>query len=314
MLPPVILALLSITLLLVVAPAIQQRSWLALIGASWRVILGMLVPLVAFIATCADEPDWKGASPGGWIGCFDAAKLVLLPLVVWALACVYALEVWRDEQRAKDWLVLGCSQGAVVSGYFCLRVLSSVSAWPGFFRGHGLGEVLWVLAILLMPFVVCAYFAYRTRQLWRESEMTRLKFWVSQLWGLPFWIGALFNARRIYSNLPDEPPQGCFVVTAAARGHAQLVGPFVPHARHARHGRVRHVNRQLLTFWAFEQRWQSAAPRTHRAFRRLYNNVGPHLARRLTNPWLADAAYLALKPCEWLAARLLRRPSPNSDK
>lgn len=311
MLPPALIIVLSVAVLLAVAPAIQRRSWLALIGASWRVVLAMLLPLAAFIVTCADEPSWKGASRGGWIGCFDAAKLVLLPLVAWSLACVYALEIWRVEQRAKSWLVLGCSQGAVVSGYFCLRILIYVFAWPDSLPARGLGEVLLLFAILLMPFVVCAYFAYRTRQLWRESEMSKLKFWLSQLWGLPFWIGALFNARRIYANLPDEPPQGCFVVTAAARGHAQLVGPFVPHARH---GRVRPVNHQLLTFWAFEQRWQATAPRTHRAFRRLYNTVGPRLARRLTNPWLADAAYLALKPAEWLVARLLREAPPKPSK
>lgn len=304
MLPPAILVVLFVTLLLVAAPAIRQRLWLLLVGASWRVILGMLLPLAAFIASCAEEPAWKGASPGGWIGCFDAAKFVLLPLAAWALACVYALEVWRVEQRARSWLVLGCSQGAVVSGYFCLRLLSSVTAWPGFFRVQGLGEVLCVLAILMMPFVVYAYFAYRTRQLWRESGMSKIKFWLSQLWGLPFWIGALFNARRIYDNLPDEPPQGCFVVTAAARGHAQLVGPFVLHTRH---GLVRSVNRQLLTFWAFERRWQATAPRTHRAFRRCYNVAGRRLARRLNNPWLADAAYLALKPAEWFAAFTLPR-------
>ncbi len=200
--------------------------------------------------------------------------------------------------------MLGCSQGAVVSGYFCLRLLCSSSSGPGFFGARGLGEVLLVCALLAMPFVACAYFGYRTRQLWCESGMSKFKFWFSQLWGFPFWVGALLNARRIYSNLPDEPPQGCFVVTAASRGHAAVVGPFEAHERN---GVVRRVNRQLLTLWAFETRWQTRAPQSHRAFRRVYNVLGRRCARCLRNRWLADAAYLALKPAEWLAVRALNR-------
>ena len=40
----------------------------------------------------------------------------------------------------------------------------------------------------------------------------------------------------------------------------------------------------------------------HRPLRGLYDRVGPSLAAGLTSPWLADLAYVALKPLEWMAA------------
>lgn len=41
--------------------------------------------------------------------------------------------------------------------------------------------------------------------------------------------------------------------------------------------------------------------------RRVYDYIGPRLARRLVHPLLADAAYLLLKPFEWLGWEIVRR-------
>jgi hypothetical protein len=46
----------------------------------------------------------------------------------------------------------------------------------------------------------------------------------------------------------------------------------------------------------------------------VYDIVGPVLARRLTHPFLADIAYLSLKPAELLARFALRFLIPNLDE
>lgn len=61
---------------------------------------------------------------------------------------------------------------------------------------------------------------------------------------------------------------------------------------------------QLKAFRAFESTWQRRRPASHRAFRRVYNRVGPVIAGRIRSPYAADAVYLALKPVEWLAGSI----------
>lgn len=274
-------------------PAWRARSWrLFLIGIP-KVLVGIYVPLWVFVFSAVLAPEWKGAAKLGWVSCFCVGKLVLLPWVLWALAGFYAVEVWQVVNRNRPWIVLGYFQGAVVASV-CL-----LSGYEWLFKRYD--PILWWLAV---PAYVAAYFTLRTVQLVRESNTspwTLLKAWLA---GIPLWSGAVYYSWRTFSQLPDEAPKGCFIVTAAARGHAQLVGPFVPHARH---GLVRPVNRQLLIFWEFEQRWQARSPQSHRAFRAVYNVVGRRLARCLCSPWLADTAYLALKPAEWFAAYFLYR-------
>jgi hypothetical protein len=135
----------------------------------------------------------------------------------------------------------------------------------------------------------------------------RCPFWsygLTLLLSLPFWAACLRSARMIYDRLPDTAPRGCFVVTAAGRGHQRLVGPFL---QMNRRGCIRRVNRQLATFWQFEDAWQAGAPRSHAAFRRVYNRIGSRIARRIVSPWTADVVFLALKPAEWTCRQLLAR-------
>jgi hypothetical protein len=44
----------------------------------------------------------------------------------------------------------------------------------------------------------------------------------------------------------------------------------------------------------------------HKHLRKLYDVVGKALARRIQNPFLADVAYLLLKPFEWSTKGILR--------
>jgi hypothetical protein len=92
------------------------------------------------------------------------------------------------------------------------------------------------------------------------------------------------------------------VASAAANGHPGFVKSETVSAADGR--RVR-VNRQLRVLKAGELAMRAVAPGLHRGLRRMYDVVAPPIARRLRNPYLADAAYLLLKPAEWAAAWVL---------
>ena len=51
---------------------------------------------------------------------------------------------------------------------------------------------------------------------------------------------------------------------------------------------------------------QAVAPRLHCFCRTGYDKIGQALARRITSPWAADAAYVMLKPVEWFSSLVLR--------
>jgi hypothetical protein len=76
-------------------------------------------------------------------------------------------------------------------------------------------------------------------------------------------------------------------------------------------GRRQSANQQLRVLWQFEAVWRNRFPRSHSAFRRFYNHIGPAVARRINSPLRADLAYLALKPAEFLAGLILQL---NHDK
>ncbi len=104
-------------------------------------------------------------------------------------------------------------------------------------------------------------------------------------WGLVLGAcpAAIMLSLRRYGTLPVTPVGDCYVVTAAGRGHAWFVDA-----------------RQLIVLKTFELVIQSNFPSIHRWLREVYDIVGPRLARRISNPWVADLAYVSLKPLEWL--------------
>jgi hypothetical protein len=113
-------------------------------------------------------------------------------------------------------------------------------------------------------------------------------------------VSVLFSLNK-YSSLPTQPVASCYVVTAAARGHRRFVGSKIELIN----GIERPVNSQLLRLREFEQLLKDSLPNGHRRLRRVYDRIGPQLAAWLANPWLADLAYVSLKPVEWAAILLL---------
>lgn len=284
------LGLFSLLGILALPPALEERSFSRFVGrfaiSAVLSFFGVVLPIGVFVLSIFLTPEWKGACANGWIDCFMLGKLALTPLVLWASAALYAAEIGRVKDPTQTWIVLGFSIGAIVStGCSAFGIL--------FISKENAGYAPW----LLVPFYTAVWYLARVTQL---SNIVRLR--VSHYLkvffsSLPFWLGSLAWSWKTYQKLPEHAPS-CFVVTAAAQGHRKIVGPFV---QLTRRGRCRFVNRQLATFWRFEAMWWASAPASHRAFRIIYNRVGPVLAGKINSPWRADVVHVVLRPAELIA-------------
>lgn len=135
--------------------------------------------------------------------------------------------------------------------------------------------------------------------------------------GLTAWLGTYIVAWRfdilkmyeLYAALPPTPPD-CYIATAAARGHPWFVRSWtVQYAD----GRFMQVNRQLQWLKCAELTLLTIHPRLHNLLRKIYDTLGTPLARRIRNLFIADMAYLLLKPWEWLAELILKTIVPEID-
>jgi hypothetical protein len=161
----------------------------------------------------------------------------------------------------------------------------------------------------LVPLYVSGWYLIRARQLFKASTLTIRSLATSFVWTIPLWITAILVSRKCYASLPDQAPS-CFIATAALRGHPIVVG----NRRLVMHeGQVREANQQLITLWRLEHLWARQAPRGHARFRRIYNVVGPMVAARITSPFGADVAHLAIKPVE-ITARMILRKEPKDEE
>ena len=272
---------------LAVPPAVKAKSLVRFFIALILSFVGVILPLFVFGVSSMMEPEWKGVCIHGWLDCFITGKLVLTPLVLFATAALYALDIFRVENRTAAWIVVGIFLGAIVSsicfvfGVVWIKSPADPFSW-------------W----LLVPLYVAIWYSVRTVELIKTGRLDFQKSLVSTALSLPFWLASWLWSRSLYVSLPDQAPPGCFIVTAAGRGHVAFVGT---HIKIERNGRSLLVNQQLITFWHFENRWRSFAPLSHRIFRCVYNRVGPIIAARIRSPWLADFTYLALKPLELIA-------------
>ena len=115
------------------------------------------------------------------------------------------------------------------------------------------------------------------------------------------WKVALEIEAVEYAKLPTTNPN-CFVCSAAAHGHVGLVG--------AKSSDGIMVNTQMRRLKLLEFAMQIAMPQTHRRLRNVYNCIGPPMASICRkNAWLADVAFLVLKPLEWIALVVQRYAS-----
>ena len=291
---PLLLILFLILLGLALPVALRRKSWGWFFAAMILSFVIVVLPLFVFFLSGFMEPEWKGACRHGWVDCFIVGKLALAPLVLFATAALYSLEVVRVEKPVARGIVIGVFLGAVIATVCLVFGLVCIGWQP------------W----MLVPFYVAVWYSIRAVQLIGTAGLSFWNYFIALIGSLPFWVASCWWSQKAYQDLPNQAPSGCFIVTAATRGHPKMVGPLVP-IQH--HGREQAANRQLITFWELESRWRHHAPRSHSSFRKIYNRVGPVIAARILSPWLADAAWLALKPLEITARLINHHASQNHE-
>jgi len=178
--------------------------------------------------------------------------------------------------------------------------------------------------IIFFPFVLLAIAA----PFWSFLLAVRTSFWMFKNYetglslprglGLTAWIAVYAAAWRLdilkmyelYAALPPQPPPDCYIATAAAKGHPQIVGSWLVQRAD---GQAIYVNKQLQILKCAELGLWAVQPRLHGALREAYDVIGKPLAKKLQNPFLADTAYLLLIPWTWAARWGLKMVIPEID-
>ncbi len=222
--------------------------------------------------------------------------LVMLGGIVLFAGILHGLRVWWCRMRGRhpdvSWVLMGSIAFVIAMGL-------GVLVWPA----------VVIITLLLAPaWTLLVYGLMAMRILATDFEQTDNSFawpllgigWVAA-WGVS-WVAAIYFAIEAYAKLPTAPPN-CYIATAAARGHRKLVGS---HPLPCGNGNVMLVNRQLRLCKVSELALLALCPPLHRLLRAIYDTLGPPLARRLTHPLAADAAYLLIAPIAAVAYLLLR--------
>lgn len=123
------------------------------------------------------------------------------------------------------------------------------------------------------------------------------------------WRYDILKMYELYAQLPSQPPD-CYIATAAAHGHPWFVRAWIVERED---GKLILVNGQLQLLKCAELALLAICPRWHKPLRIAYDGIGKFLARKLRYPFLADLAYLCLKPFEWLVGIVLKLIIPEID-
>lgn len=262
----------------------------------WMTICVSLHSVISImLATVAFLPEWKGEKGGAWYYYLldDSAGLTLWPIYIVG-AVLFAVGLWKPKYAKRSPAVLlGVLTNAAISFWYVFAVL---------FLNFASGP----LGIVVVPAAcgVC-YAIYAALILKHQNFQPIFANFKALIVG---WIAFLMAsislkiplAIRFYEKLPDDRPEGCFVVTAATKGHPWFVGSWFDKPR------SRTLNDQLVTFWNFESLLKKSLPRFHRGLRAVYNRIGPLVARQIRFRWQADLTYCLLKPLEWFARLCLK--------
>jgi len=179
------------------------------------------------------------------------------------------------------------------------------------------GVLVLVLIALTMAAPFWSFLLALRATIWLYKNY-ETKLTLSRGLGLAVWVSAYIAAWRfdilkmyeLYAALPPQPPPDCYIATAAARGHPQFVRTRTVQCAD---GKSMQVNAQLQVLKCAELVLLAIYPHWHRSLRKVYDKLGKPLAYRIQNPFMADVAYLFLKPCEWLARAVLKNIVPEID-
>jgi MFS family permease len=238
---------------------------------------------------------------------FLALGIWFAPLIAWPVLR------WLARKIGVLWTGLGVLALAafLFLGYLLFEAIRARSFPPAYAFST---PFLFLIGFLIAsaPFWSLLIFSTTSYRLLKHYET---RFTLLRGVGLLAWLGgfaaswslSILRTLQLYSELPTQPPD-CYIATAAANGHPRLVGSrevTLPG------GARMQVNAQLQRLKCAELALKAVNPRLHEVLRKLYDTLGRPIARRMTNPFVADAAYLLLKPFEWLATMVLQTAIPN---
>jgi hypothetical protein len=272
-------------LLLLFAPAQYSKSFVIRFGVYTGILLALHYSMVVLV--------------------YSFSSFAYLVVLTWIFPLVFLLIYRRAVAR---WTVLKVNKVlfTVIAG--ALLVSTALT------RG---GALFFVLVALLMAAPFWSFLLAVQASIWLIKNH-ETKFTLPRGLGLTAWFAAYIAAWRfdilkmyeLYAALPPTPPTDCYIATAAARGHRQFVHSWTVSCLD---GRSIPVNVQLQRLKCAELSMLAINPRLHGFLRGIYNRVGRILARFIQNPLLADAAYVLLKPWEWMAESLLKIIVPELD-
>lgn len=263
--------------------------------------------------------------------------LLCLQFILAALAAVGGIEGVTGNEVA---LILACGLGGTLVPLGLWRAgVKFARRWGNHWVWRCLvcGELVFILAIAITPSPVeiVAAAAYATvavaliaTPFWALATYVAVSVFVYRRYGgrgkyrlsnamcLMTWLATYLGTLRIsvsraveqYAQLPTTPPKNCYVATAAARGHPTIVRS---ERWLAPDGSLIAVNGQMRRLKTAELALAAVSRPLHVALRGGYDRVGPRLARWLSHPLSADAAYLLLKPVEWLVTVLMLPLAPD---
>lgn len=223
-----------------------KSSFAAFLISLSIVLVGIVVPLLVFLLSFVFIPEAKEVCSYGWLDCFNMGKLALTPMVLWAVASFYRVAVQGASAEHKSWVELGLFSGVIVS-WSCvvIGVHGVLNASP---------DLRSLEFFMFIPVVAAVLYTVVFVIVKIRGSATLKEYGVCTLAHTPFWFVCFGICESIYEALPDNlPTDDCFVVTAAQRGHRQIVGraTVVQHK-----GRDRYATQQLATFWALELVWK----------------------------------------------------------
>lgn len=212
---------------------------------------------------------------------------------------------WRFWSLFTPWRIVGITAGLAV-----LAILLGLLGDGGPF---GILMMPVVLSVMFSPWVCLMVYLLACARICRSSRFVKAErvdgkdapWWLLLFGGATgyglAWAGSISLAIDAYAKLPTAPPD-CYICTAAARGHARVVGS---QQAVLRSGQTIRVNRQMRVCKAVELAIRATTPRGHRAMRHVYDRIGPVLAGRMSSPIAADMAYLMIAPIASLIGGLL---------
>lgn len=258
-------------------------------------IYSMLMLILATI-TFGANADWKGAKGMHWSHYIldGIAGTTLWPVYLAGTMAFVAMLFRPNNAKRNVLLFFGPVICALISFWYTFAVLylNFATHNPFFAIVPGATGICYTLYCVI---------------LWKNRQFTLVDFKAKWL-QITAWITSLLIsigikiplAMKFYEQLPDEMPDDCFVVTAATKGHQNVVHTWFD----VENDRL--LNQQLSTFWKFEDLLKHQTPKFHVAIRRIYNRIGPVVARSIVFRWQADLVYLLLKPTEWIIQLSLR--------